>query len=1068
MNAGMNGSIHFISAGAGSGKTFRLTELLYEKLKLEGVSPAGVIATTFTKKAAAELRERVRQKLVGKGEFSLASSIGQARIGTVNSVCGQLVERFAFELGLPPELEVLEEDEANAILREALDRVLDDPAKLHALNRLAYRLGEEDWQGRVKKLVDLARSNDITPGSLKTLGGKNADDLLSHFPKPNKSSLIPDLVTAIENALPPLEAAQTEKHTKTTQGCIDFLAECRHELERGDLPWAKWVKLGKTDPAKALLPLVEPVHDLARRHDEDPGLHADIRSSLHQSFDLASQTLAVFAQIKRERGVIDFVDQELLLLKALRLDAVQATLRDELQLLLVDEFQDTSPIQLAVFTCLASLARQTIWVGDVKQAIYGFRGSDTALMQAVLEWLPKINGTRSDLPISYRSRPELVDLINTAFVPVFAGRLNSGEVALKAHRTDQLPHEAFAWWQLGGKNKAQIASALAAGLRQLLTSGYQITDKRTEKPRPLEAGDIAVLSRSNDGVAEVAAALTEQGLPVAVSQTGLLATPEAVLAVACLRRLNDRRDTLASAEIISLTECGDPEDWLADRLRFMDKRQWEQGEDDWRETGDDASPVLSRLFAIRRDEEGKMTPCEALRRVIVDCDLSRYLLQWSRGKDRANFRLANLEALRALAQDYENLCHSRRRAATIAGLILWFQQSASEGTDILAIPQGSSIRVLTHHAAKGLEWPVVVCLDLHAATRDRLWDVSVHSTAPVDIDNPLSNREIRYWPWPYGLQSAGIAVAERIAESSVAAGFAASAREEAQRLLYVSMTRARDLLVFAMPAKEKGREWLACLDAPWLELKAGQTEVDGQDGQKIQVAHKAFEAPLDADREAPGLAGESLKWFPMPRERPEFLPANCSPSTLIAATETEKAGGGEVQTYGNRISLQGTPDMAVLGEALHACIAFDWLNPTLPQRTERIGEILHRWGMDKHVDGTAVADGIQSFREYCVERWKPTAFHVEYPVEMMQENGQRLKGRLDLLLETANGWVIIDHKSNPAPKSEWLDVAKAYVSQLDAYAKALDAVTEFRTCEVAIHFTVGGGLVATHFSQQGC
>ena len=94
----MSAAIHFISAGAGSGKTFRLTELLHEKLKQGDVLPGGVIATTFTIKAATELRERVRQKLLEKSEYSLASSIGQARIGTVNSICGQLVERFAFEL----------------------------------------------------------------------------------------------------------------------------------------------------------------------------------------------------------------------------------------------------------------------------------------------------------------------------------------------------------------------------------------------------------------------------------------------------------------------------------------------------------------------------------------------------------------------------------------------------------------------------------------------------------------------------------------------------------------------------------------------------------------------------------------------------------------------------------------------------------------------------------------------------------------------------------------------------------------------------------------------------------
>src|ERR1700719_1685903 len=99
----MNASIRFISADAGSGKTYKLTEILHELLTTKKVTPSGVIATTFTKKAAAELRERVRGSLVEKGEHRLATEIGQARIGTVNSVCGGLLARFAFEAGLAPE-----------------------------------------------------------------------------------------------------------------------------------------------------------------------------------------------------------------------------------------------------------------------------------------------------------------------------------------------------------------------------------------------------------------------------------------------------------------------------------------------------------------------------------------------------------------------------------------------------------------------------------------------------------------------------------------------------------------------------------------------------------------------------------------------------------------------------------------------------------------------------------------------------------------------------------------------------------------------------------------------------
>ena len=114
-------------------------------------------------------------------------------------------------------------------------------------------------------------------------------------------------------------------------------------------------------------------------------LQQDIQDYLSQIFALCADALAIYAERKRELGVLDFTDQEHLLLKVLDHDNVASVLKDELDLLMVDEFQDTSPIQLALFIKLAQFAKSISWVGDIKQAIYGFRGSDTALMEAILQ-----------------------------------------------------------------------------------------------------------------------------------------------------------------------------------------------------------------------------------------------------------------------------------------------------------------------------------------------------------------------------------------------------------------------------------------------------------------------------------------------------------------------------------------------------------------------------------------------------------------------------------------------------------------------------------------------------------
>jgi hypothetical protein len=170
----MSAHIRFISAGAGSGKTYRLTELLLAELQAGRVRPAGVLATTFTKRAATELRERVRGFLISQGEFTRADAVGSARIGTVNSVCGSLLQRFAFEAGLPTEQRVLDEARAGQLLREAVDTVIEGHA-LSELLQVARRLsldadprgGKPPWQDALGKLVDQARANAIDADVLR-------------------------------------------------------------------------------------------------------------------------------------------------------------------------------------------------------------------------------------------------------------------------------------------------------------------------------------------------------------------------------------------------------------------------------------------------------------------------------------------------------------------------------------------------------------------------------------------------------------------------------------------------------------------------------------------------------------------------------------------------------------------------------------------------------------------------------------------------------------------------------------------------------------------------------------
>jgi len=1038
-------SLTFISAGAGSGKTYTLTQTLGGLLKESRIRPSGVIATTFTKKAATELRERVRQYLLETGEFASANAMGQARIGTVNSVCGNLLVRFAFEAGLPAEQQVLEEGQAALLIREAIDAALTGEESAQ-LSGLAYRLGIENWADELQSLVTQCRANDISADQLTEFAKQNADDLLQHFPTATKRDLSDSLLNLITSELPGLRIAVESSTVKKSREYLNLLETFHRRINGGNVVWTDWIALGKASPEKGLLGKTEPIQLLAQQVTSHPGLHQDIRDYLSKMFGLCGLALEHYRLRKLELGVVDFTDQEHLLLKLLDHQEVASVLREELDLLLVDEFQDTSPIQLALFLKLSRLAKRTYWVGDLKQAIYGFRGSDTALMQAILAALPELGGTKEVLDCSWRSRPALVNLVNAVFTKAFEGSLPVEEVVLKPRREETPNLPAFANWILGGSNAKEIAASLADGVANLLASDYKIRDAESKTLRLIRPRDIAILCRTHDGISQTAGCLRAVGIPVATSRPGLLSTPEATLALACLRRLNDSGDTIATAEIISLADSAEPEVWLADRLAYLANGG---SRTLWREAGNDAHPLLKILSELRKALP-VMAPREALQRVLTETHLEQIVLAWRQDAAIAQTRLANLEALLNLASEYEESCRSGRQAATISGLLLWLGEQAEGGLDAQAEPALDAVRLLTHHAAKGLEWPVVILCDLEKNVRNRLWGITTRSLGAIDATDPLANRFIRYWPFPFGKHSNGIDVLDSIAQTEIAEQLQLEAEDEARRLLYVSMTRPREMLILALKEKAKTAPWLDSLGADWL------SEVDNETGRLAlssdgSIPAETLEIDTPEKIESPAVSRQTVHWFNSLPER-QYLPRDTNPS----AAETRQASVISCESVGQRLAVQPGADWGTLGSAIHAAIAFRF-TAGRDLREDEVAEILGNFDVRTFISAAGVAKQISALCAWLHTKWPGHQPLAEVPVKAVLGNGQVLQGRIDLLLDTPAGYILIDHKSSPMGFDQWEKLAESYAGQLDAYAGAIDLCGEKRVVEKWLFLPVAGG-----------
>lgn len=533
---------------------------------------------------------------------------------------------------------------------------------------------------------------------------------------------------------------------------------------------------------------------------------------------------------------------------------------------------------------------------------------------------------------------------------------------------------------------------------------------------------------------------------MATSRPGLLATPEATLALACLRRLNDSGDTIATAEIISLADSAEPEVWLADRLAYLANGG---SRSLWREAGDNAHPLLKILSELRKALP-VMAPREALQRVLTETHLEQIVLAWRQDAAIAQTRLANLEALLNLASEYEESCRSARQAATVSGLLLWLGEQAEVGLDAQAEPALDAVRLLTHHAAKGLEWPVVILCDLEKNVRNRLWGITTRSVGAIDATDPLAHRFIRYWPSPFGKHSNGIDVLDSIAQTEIAEQFQLEAEDEARRLLYVSMTRPREMLILALKKKAKTAPWLDSLGADWLK------EVDNETGRLAlnsgeSTPAETLEIDTPEEIESPAVSRQTVHWFNSLPER-QYLPRDTNPS----AAETRQANVISRESVGQRLTVQPGADWGTLGSAIHAAIAFRF-TAGRDLREDEVADILGNFDVRTFISAAGVAKQISALCVWLHAKWPGHQSLAEVPVKAVLGNGQVLQGRIDLLLDTPAGYILIDHKSSPLGFDHWEKLAESYAGQLDAYADAVDRCGDKKVVEKWLFLPVAGG-----------
>ena len=785
-----------VTAGAGTGKTHMLAERYLFHVRDQGMSPLSVVAVTFTIKAADELRARIRRRL-NEAELDpkTIAEVDAAQISTIHGLAARICRDFYDLAGVPPDFTILDETggpmwfgtrQQEALL--AIDESLWAEVDFGWMESAVIQLLKEPHNSREALAVSRAEAvegiRENNAAVLKELREcaewqntfAAADELRRLIPTA-EDALFVSMNSALE-MLAAADEAVIEAMAKFARTRPDYGSQ---KNWHGRIEWVR----GFLKPLKIRCKALED-RLIGEPNDADDEMYRQL-DVLRAAFEQAD---AYLREEKLKENVLDFSDLEHYAVAALKHPSGAALRHYEQRwkALLVDEFQDTSPIQEELVWLLSGGARLTV-VGDDKQAIYGFRGADVEVFDRVRRKIVEEKaGEKVDLDITYRTHGPLVELTNAVFEPVL------GPIAkpLTAYRADDavtgLPYFRAAY--VGDAPKGGFvrtsnveAQDIADRIEEMMSSGTRILTKQGDV-RKLELGDIAVLTRKWDSIDKIGETLASRGISaVALGGANLLDTQEALDVTSLLQFLAEPADDIPLVAILRSPFFGISDNALFDAGQKVD------------------TEIGRHWWSVIRDEEGFETPVQVLTELLE-----------KRRELTASQLLRLADERTGYAAIIANMPHGERREADLRGMADLLRRLERQGragvfdaayhlTQLLRadvneprpwLTAGNAVSLLTIHGAKGLEWPVVFVGALNEQSSggfDRLI-VDRHLGVAFAVDEDLGDK---------GRSAAYKLLNNRVSQRET---------DEVRRLMYVAVTRARDrVYISANEPKGSGEAW---------------------------------------------------------------------------------------------------------------------------------------------------------------------------------------------------------------------------------------------------------------------
>ncbi len=743
-----------VAAGAGSGKTSVLVERFVRAVREDGVAPARILAITFTERAAGELRERVRARFAELGEREAARDTEAAFVGTFHGFCARLLRAHPLPAGLDPEFTILDE-------------------------ALAARLRERAWALALGNFLAGERAAAVDLVAAWGPDRVRAMVLATYAELRSRGQRLPVLPTPLfQPTLPAPAFRPPEPELEPESGS--------EPVPDGDLPVAQ-------EPG--------PENEEEQAEIDAEGARAcALLGELLESFGRG------YAALKAARGALDFDDLELGAAALLHEhERIRASWSERFELMMVDEFQDTNRRQLAI---LAALERGNLFtVGDALQSIYGFRHAEVSLFRARRDELAE-HGSSLSLTRNFRARKPLLDVVNA----VFEERLAGGDyAALEAGRVEQatvgaeqplvellLTHKRG--WDEDEERAAAVAGELPSAPLWRQAEARLLAGRVAElvESGAVRAGEVAVLLRAVGDLEVYERALQDRGLDTLATVGGFWHDEQVGDLLAYLRALANPLDELALYGTLASPLVGVSSDGLAllGRAAKAHKRSvWEtlahvragKGEEpggeepaaEVRVPAADRERLVAfraRLFA-ERAAAGRRTLSQLIGRALEQSGYVEHLLALSDGERR----LANVHKLLRVARRHE--ASEGRDLRGFLDHVAHHQDglSGAEPDAPVAAGETDAVRLMSIHAAKGLEFDVVCVADLGRAQNLGVGDLLVDGErVGVRLARLDGSQATPALAWTE------LAEERRLAQA-----------EEEDRILYVAMTRARERLLLS-------------------------------------------------------------------------------------------------------------------------------------------------------------------------------------------------------------------------------------------------------------------------------